>query len=83
VAQTRLVALCSTSDCLSNDFALSDGSTELELAASDLRDWKITGLSPAVETRVKPFRPIWTGPLLLSQLRLWNGPTVFVLARCV
>ena len=45
------------SECLSNDFVLSQGGKKLELMASDIHDWKITfvetGLSSNIGQRLK------------------------------
>lgn len=45
------------SECLSNDFVLSDGGRKLELMASDIHDWKITfvetGLTSNIGQRLK------------------------------
>jgi len=48
-------------ECLSNDFTLSDGGRKLELAASDIHDWKITfvdtGLTSNIGQRLKAIEP--------------------------
>jgi glucose-1-phosphate cytidylyltransferase len=45
------------SECLSNDFTLSDGGKKLDLMASDIHDWKIsfveTGLTSNIGQRLK------------------------------
>ena len=45
------------SECVSNDFTLSDGGKKLELLASDIHDWKITfvdtGLTANIGQRLK------------------------------
>jgi glucose-1-phosphate cytidylyltransferase len=48
-------------ECLSNDFTLSEGGRKLELAASDIHDWKITfvdtGLTSNIGQRLKAIEP--------------------------
>jgi len=48
-------------ECLSNDFTLSEGGRKLELAASDIHDWKITfvdtGLASNIGQRLKAIEP--------------------------
>jgi glucose-1-phosphate cytidylyltransferase len=48
-------------ECLSNDFTLSEGGKKLELAASDIQDWKITfvdtGLTSNIGQRLKAVQP--------------------------
>ena len=49
------------SECVSNDFTLSDGGKKLELMASDIHDWKITfvdtGLNSNIGQRLKAVEP--------------------------
>jgi len=49
------------SECVSNDFTLSDGGKKLELLASDIHDWKITfvdtGLTSNIGQRLKAVQP--------------------------
>jgi glucose-1-phosphate cytidylyltransferase len=40
------------SECLSNDFTLSDGGKKLELAASDIHDWKITFVDTGLHANI-------------------------------
>jgi glucose-1-phosphate cytidylyltransferase len=49
------------SECVSNDFTLSDGGKKLDLVASDIHDWKITfvdtGLNSNIGQRLKAVQP--------------------------
>lgn len=49
------------SECVSNDFTLSDGGRKLELMASDIQDWKITfvdtGATANIGQRLKAIEP--------------------------
>jgi glucose-1-phosphate cytidylyltransferase len=53
------------SECVSNDFTLSDGGKKLELMASDIHDWKITfvdtGLAANIGQRLKAVQPYLNG----------------------
>jgi glucose-1-phosphate cytidylyltransferase len=40
------------SECLSNDFVLSDGGRKLELMASDIQDWKITFVETGLTSNI-------------------------------
>jgi glucose-1-phosphate cytidylyltransferase len=53
------------SECLSNDFVLSEGGKKLELLGSDIHDWKITfvetGLHTNIGQRLKAVEPLLAG----------------------
>ena len=40
------------SECLSNDFVLSEGGKKLELLGSDIQDWKITFVETGVKSNI-------------------------------
>ncbi len=42
------------SECLSNDFVLSEGGKKLELMASDIHDWKITFVDTGLHLEHRP-----------------------------
>ena len=42
------------SECLSNDFVLSEGGKKLELMASDIHDWKITFVETGADVEHRP-----------------------------
>jgi glucose-1-phosphate cytidylyltransferase len=59
------------SECVSNDFTLSEGGKKLELAASDIHDWKITfvdtGLASNIGQRLKAVqRYVQDEPMFLA-----------------
>ena len=59
------------SECVSNDFTLSEGGKKLELRASDIHDWKITfvdtGLASNIGQRLKAVAPyVQREPMFLA-----------------
>ncbi|MBI2236032.1 MAG: glucose-1-phosphate cytidylyltransferase [Magnetospirillum sp.] len=53
------------SECLSNDFVLSEGGRRVELLAEDIRDWRITfadtGLTANIGERLRKVAPLLAG----------------------